>query len=97
MPADRRSMRLRDRCYNDPGQEDRIQRALEAVNAGVYRSFKLASEVTGVSQTNRFTIRFTDYIRFHIRPSLIARRVVVRASRWLPPRDGYSHQSRKTP
>jgi hypothetical protein len=43
MPAERRTTRQRDKRSNDPKQEDRIQSAIEAVNAERYRSFKEAS------------------------------------------------------
>jgi hypothetical protein len=43
MPAERRPMRQRDKRSNDPRQEDRIQMAIEGVNAGRYRSFKAAA------------------------------------------------------
>jgi hypothetical protein len=43
MPAERCAMRQRDKRSNDPRQEDRIQMAIEGVNAGRYRSFKAAA------------------------------------------------------
>ena len=43
MPAERRTMRQRDKRSNDPKQEDRIQLAIEAVSIGRYCSYKAAS------------------------------------------------------
>jgi len=43
MPAERCAMRQHDKCSNDPRQEDRIQMAIEGMNAGCYRSFKAAA------------------------------------------------------
>jgi hypothetical protein len=43
MPAERRSMRQRDKRSNDPKQEDQIQMAIAAVSAGRYSSYKAAS------------------------------------------------------
>jgi len=43
MPAERRTMRQRDKRSNDPKQEDRIQMAIEGVNTGQYGSYKVAS------------------------------------------------------
>jgi len=43
MPAERRTMRQHDKRSNDPKQEDRIQMAIEGVDAGRYCTYKEAS------------------------------------------------------
>jgi hypothetical protein len=43
MPAERRTMRQRDKRSNDPRQEDHIQMAIEGVSAARYPSYKAAS------------------------------------------------------
>ena len=43
MPAEQHTMHQRDKCPDDLGREDRIQMAIEGVDAGQYRSYKVAS------------------------------------------------------
>lgn len=43
MPAERRTIRQRDKRSNDPKQEERIQMAIEGVDRGKYSSYKAAS------------------------------------------------------
>jgi hypothetical protein len=43
MPAERRPIRQRDKRSNDPKQEERLQKAIEGVEAGRYDTYKAAS------------------------------------------------------
>ena len=43
MPAERRTRRQHDKRPSDPRREERIQMAIEGVDAGRYSSYKVAS------------------------------------------------------
>jgi hypothetical protein len=43
MPAEQCTMQQRDKCSNDPKQEDLIQIAIKGVDAGHYNIYKEAS------------------------------------------------------